>query len=102
MIDRGELLAHPPWQTMQHVGHAHAVETIETGWNAGKQIGLANARAKLRKPARGAIETILVDVEQDEALELGPSRASEKEPGADARLEMIGRKIGAVQFEQSP
>ena len=38
-----------------------------------EQIGLAKVWVETRKTSRGAVETILVDVEQDEALERRPS-----------------------------
>src|ERR1043165_2561169 len=87
---------------MQHISQPDAVEALETSGKTGEEIGLAKVRVEPRKTSRGAIETILVDVEQDEAVELGAVGAVKEEAGTDPRLKMIGGKIGTVQLEQPP
>src|SRR6187549_51269 len=45
-------------------------------------------------------KAIAVDVEQDKAVEVRSIRAVEEIAGAYARLEMIGREIGAIVVKQ--
>lgn len=69
MIERGELFVHASRQAMQHVGEPDRIERREARRDRRQEIRLSERRREALEPLRGTVETIPVDIEQDEAVE---------------------------------
>jgi len=87
---------------MQNVSDPNASERLKRWLDRREQIRLAKDWCEAREPLRRPVQTVAIDVEQDEALERSLSGAVEEEAGADTCLQVIKREIGALEVEQPP
>src|SRR6476620_4608003 len=100
MVDRLQLLSHAPWQTMQHLGEADAVDRLEFNGDRREQIRLAQ-RVIAREPLRRSHRAMAVDIEERELLEHRSIGAVDKEAGAHARFEVVASEIVPVEVKQA-
>ena len=69
MIDLLKLLAHAARQAMQHISEADGGERREIERDGGEEVDFVERGLEAREPARGALETMAIDVEKDETAD---------------------------------
>src|SRR5262245_48529595 len=92
---------HAAGEAMEHVSESDRSDGRRAKRKRRKQIDLVQFRLEAHEPLRRAVETIAIGVEQDEALQLWRRGVIEQQTRADPRLQMIGRQILAIEFDQA-
>ena len=85
---------------MKHVGEPDRGNGRDGKRERREKIDLMELGAKAGEPAPSAIETIPIGVEQDEARKPRRRGAVEQHASADARFEMLGGKVVAVESDE--